>query len=314
MRKILLISLLILIISLAGCQFKRDVSVESLGAYIGGSTGLKFSFLENAPPEAVYDENQDEFDIAIMLENEGEYDIPSNKIISSLSGIRAEDFNVNNLNRVLSTSLDGKTISGGVAVRGSQDELIYEGAKYKHDLKADFSAKIIAHVCYEYKTDAITSLCLKRDVLRRGDAADTCSLENDALKLDVSSGPIQVSNTQQVPRSKNEIKLTFEVSNSGSGEVYDPSAFKNTCFGQEDQIDKVKVKVTSPADGLNIKCKTLGDSREGVVKLLDGKRSIDCSINTQSVQEITFETPVQIEVTYFYRNSISKDITVFAGE
>jgi len=313
-RKIILITLLVLLISLAGCQFKRETTAEPLGAYIGGTSGLSVDFQENAPPLEVYDENQDEFDIALLLENKGEHDIPPNKVIASLSGIRGEDFGISNLNKVLRSPLDGKTISQGAEVRGSQDELVFEGAKYRHNLKADFDAEILMHTCFQYMTHAITTVCLKRDVLKRTVEVDTCLVNNDVLNMDTSSAPIQVSDAAQASRGKNKIRLTFEVSNDGDGEVYTPTAFTNTCFGKEDERDKVRVKVSSPANGLNIRCRTMGDTSDGIVKLLDGKRSVDCEIDTRSLQEISFETPVQIDVSYFYRGLISQEIKVLSGE
>ena len=314
MKKILFVSLLIILLILAGCKLvKKESKNEPLGAYIGGKTGLSISFLEKAPPDEVYDNNQDEFDIGLRLENQGEYTVPPNKVIASLSGIRAEDFSISNLNNILSTSIESKTVRAGTEVRGSEEELVFEAAKYKHDLKADFTADIIVHTCYDYKTYAVTSACLKKDLLER-EVVDTCEVTNNALNYDSSSAPIQISNAAQIPRGKNSIKLTFDISNDGTGEVYLPNAFTNTCYGKEDSRDQVKVKVDSPAGKLSIKCKTLSDSSEGTVKLIDGKRTVDCTIDTGSVQDVSFENPVLIEVSYFYREYVSKKITVLAGE
>lgn len=314
MNKALFTSLIVLLIVLSGCQLvKKQATNEPLGAFISGTSGLSVSFLENAPPDSVYDNNEDEFDIDLILKNEGEYDIPSNKVIASLSGIRAEDFNIANLNRVLSTSIDGKTIRAKTEIKGGEEELIFESAKYKHDLKADFAADVIVHTCYNYMTNAITSVCLKKDLLERG-ISDTCESENSALNFDVSSAPVQISNVAQVPRGKSQLKLTFDISNDGKGEVYAPNAFTNTCYGKENLRDQLELTVDSPAGRLPIKCKTIGDTSKGIIKLIDGKRSIECNIDTTSLQEISFETPVLIDLNYFYRDYISKKITVLAAE
>ncbi len=314
MKKLLLISIIALLIILSGCKLvKKEATKEPLGAFISGKTGLQASFLKNAPPDQVYDNNQDEFDIGLLLKNDGEYDIPPNKVIASISGIRAEDFNIINLNNVLTVGIDGKTTRNEIEISGSEEELIFENVKYKHDLKADFTADVIVHTCYSYVTHAVASVCLKKDLLER-EVIDTCEVESSTVNYDVSSAPLQISNVAQVPRGKNQLKLTFDVSNDGSGEVYLPNAFSNTCYGGENARDQVKIKVDSPAGRLSVKCKTLGDSSEGPAKLIDGKRTIDCTIDTNSLQDISFETPVLIDVDYFYRESVSKKLTVLAGE
>lgn len=314
MKKILLMSLIALLIILSGCKLiKKDATKEPLGAFISGKTGLTASFLKNAPPDQVYDNNQDEFDIGLLLKNEGEYDIPPNKVIASISGIRAEDFNIPNLNNVLTVGVDGKTIRNTVEISGSEEELVFENVKYKHDLKADFATEVIVHTCYSYVTHSVASICLKKDLLER-EVIDTCEVESSAVNYDVSSAPVQISNIAQVPRGKNQLKFTFDVSNDGSGEVYLNNAFTNTCYGGENSRDQVKVNVDSPAGKLAVKCKTLSDASEGSLKLIEGKRTVDCTIDTSSLQDVSFETPVLIDVSYFYRESVSKKLTVLAGE
>lgn len=314
MKRILFVSLIILLIVLSGCKLiKKEAKNEPLGAFISGKTGLQASFLKNSPPDQVYDNNQDEFDIGLLLKNEGEYDIPPNKVIASISGIRAEDFNIPDLNKVLTVGIDGKTIRNNLEVPGSEEELTFEAVKYKHDLKADFATDVIVHACYSYVTHAVASVCLKKNLLER-DVIDTCEVENSAVNYDTSSAPVQVSNVIQVPRGKNQVKLTFDVSNGGSGEVYLSNAFTNTCYGGENLRDQVKINVDSPAGKLAVKCKTLSDASEGSLKLIEGKRTVDCTIDTSSLQDVSFETPVLIDVSYFYRESVSKKLTVLAGE
>src|SRR5574341_2180909 len=158
MKKLLLIGLIALLIILSGCKLiKKDATREPLGAFISGKTGLQASFLKNAPPDQVYDNNQDEFDIGLLLKNEGEYDIPPNKVIASISGIRAEDFNIPNLNSILTVGVDGKTIRNTVEISGSEEEIVFENVKYKHDLKADFATEVIVHACYSYVTHSVAS-------------------------------------------------------------------------------------------------------------------------------------------------------------
>ncbi|MCH9028907.1 MAG: hypothetical protein IH819_04680, partial [Bacteroidetes bacterium] len=88
--KIPLMIIMASIVFVVGCTGGSDDVVG--GAFVGGTGGLTIGFANDAPPDRVFDFDQDDnegedFDIIIEIENVGEFDIPENKVIVSLSGI-----------------------------------------------------------------------------------------------------------------------------------------------------------------------------------------------------------------------------------
>jgi len=76
---------------LTGCE-QTEETTNLDGPYVGGSEGLKFSFQEYEPPQIVLDDSQEDFFITLVVKNMGEYTIPEEGIIASLSGVDANAF------------------------------------------------------------------------------------------------------------------------------------------------------------------------------------------------------------------------------
>ena len=100
MRKGVFVLVLALALSLAvaGCQGGKSATSSSSTPFIGGSEGLRVSFVENAPPVEVLDNPLEKtkpgdrtqimkFDVILKLENVGEQDIAAlHRMASSASG------------------------------------------------------------------------------------------------------------------------------------------------------------------------------------------------------------------------------------
>src|SRR3989338_4838965 len=79
------------VLLIAGCDKASDSNNLSSKRFVGGDTGLKLSFSDD-PPTRVGDNSADEFDVVVVVENEGEHDIDDGKVIASLQGIDREAF------------------------------------------------------------------------------------------------------------------------------------------------------------------------------------------------------------------------------
>ena len=307
-----LVLILVLSLFIFGCQnTKKDT--QSLGIFIGGSEGLDFSFFENQPPIKVIDNNQEPFQIALKLQNKGEYTIPSNKIIASLSGINSEAFSLSSLNSRSNIPLEGKYKSGDQVVQSSPEELQFDEALYKYDLNADFPTSIRADVCYLYETKSVSKICLKKKPVDKT-IEDKCLINTDKVTTEVSSAPVKIKEVKQRSSSANAIKLTFTVINEGKGEVYGPETFTDKCSEVSQEKDKVLVEVFSASSQAGIKCSQLRDSNKGLIKLALKEKVINCDIPTTNLQEVAFEEPINIVLTYFYKSSTEKQITVVNSE
>ena len=313
-KKGVLILVILLSLFIVGCQTgtKKD-KTTSLGIFIGGTDSLDFTFIESQPPAKVLDNLQEPFFIGLKLQNKGEYEIPANKIITSLSGINQESFSLSSLNTKLTIPLEGKTKSGDQIIESSPEEIQFDQANYKHDLNANFPTSLRVDVCYEYKTKSISKVCLKKKAVEKV-LEDKCSVLSDSVVTETSSAPIQIKDVKQRSSAAQEIKLTFKIINQGKGDVYPPSTFIDKCVDVSGEKGKIHVEVTSPSAKVNIKCSQLQDSNKGITKLALGEKTISCDIPTADLQETAFEEPVSITLSYFYKGSIEKQITVLNSE
>ncbi len=296
---------------IGGCP-KKGVEREgkSLGVFAGGSEGLDISFVEDEPPDFVLDNNQDPFLITIKLTNKGEYTIPKDKIIATLSGISADAFGMGSLNTKLSYELEGKLKTDTEVLGGLTERLSFEQSKYKYDLDVDFPTSIYVDVCYQYQTKGFCRLCLKQIASERG-TDDLCDINNQNVAIDNSGAPIQIKNVKQMASGSNEIKVIFSIENKGDGEVYPPDQFSKICKRDLGNKGKLKVEVSTES-GVPVSCGRLSHGDRGLVKLSGKETTLVCNINTASVQTTAFEEPFNIKLTYFYKEGIGKKITVKA--
>ncbi len=308
-KKLILLVLIISVIFIIGCA-QEDELVS--GPFIGGTNGLEIEFVNNEPPDKVFDNNEEDFDITIRVENVGEFDILSNKVISTLSGIDTLDFGIGSPNKVLNFGLEGKEEFNGKAVNGEEGDLIYSDAKYKFDLGADFETVVRADVCYEYKTAATTKACIRRKATER-DTSDACSVNNENVQVENSGAPVQIEQVSTRTSGTNEVRLSFLVRNVASGIVYPPNTFSGSCGENDDKEDRLNLEVRIPSGRYKIICNQLGGAF-GEIKLIDNEKAITCRISTSSAPENPVEAPINIVASYFYRNAIQKTLIVEDSE
>jgi len=305
-----IILLLVASVFIVGCVQEDDLVT---GPFVGGTNGLTIGFGDNAPPDKVFDNNDEDFDIIIELENVGEFDILENKIIATLSGIDVRDFGIASASKSLDRRLEGKSEFRNEVVQGDKDEIIFEEAKYKFDLDADWQTTVRADICYEYQTRATTKACLKRKATDR-ESDDVCQINNQDVKIDNSGAPVQIEEVSSRSSGSNEVLISFVVRNTASGLVHPPGTFTNKCVKEEDEEDRLKLEVFSGSGRYNPKCSQLGDRNTGDLKLTNSQKIVRCRINTINAPENTVEEPINIRASYFYRNAISTDLIVEDSE
>jgi hypothetical protein len=309
-KRNIMLFLVFLMIFLVGCQKGSSTDSSSRGKiFISGNDGLSIAFDDEETPERIGDNSADEFDIVINVENNGEHDIESGKIIATLQGIDRDAFSLSSLSVKSDRELNGERRFRDRDEVGEEDELVFENAKYKFDLDADFSVTMRADVCYEYKTRAQGDICLKRNANERL-TNDVCDLDDSSVDIESSGAPVQVTKMTQRPSGSNKVSFTFDVEKKGSGDVFEPGTFTSVCNEQRDKKDRLKIRVTSASERISPSCNRLNGGSQGIVDLIDGKRTIKCDVSTSSLQEFAHTRPLKIELTYFYKDSEERSIIV----
>lgn len=309
-RGVTVFAILFLLISLAlaGCQ-GDDKKVRKLTNYIGGTDGLAIGFTKNAPPDKILDDKQEDFDVSLDIQNNGEYTILPGEIVATLSGIDREAFSLPSLNAKNMFQLERKINDRGVVRNGGRNDLAFGLATYRDDLAADFTTDMVADVCYKYRTVAVSGVCLKKDTLQLK-TTDACLIDNDKVEFENSGAPVQVSNVFTRKAGKNSVKVSFVIENKGSGEVFVPGTFTDSCSGHEKDEARLHVSLASPSPRITFRCDLFNNAAAGDVKLYDKKREISCIIDTAGLQETSYEALVNIQIDYVYRNAIFKTITI----
>lgn len=306
------LAVLAAVILLVGCTGGGGSGTKTLTSYVGGDQGLSIEFNEDEPPKEVLDNDEESFFVSLVLKNEGEYTIKRNEIIASLSGISKDDFGLSSLDAENEFELLRKVKDGSTVREGDTDILEIGKGKYKDDLAADFTTTLVADVCYTYRTVAAASLCLKRDTIQHTlkGRRDACDINNENIKVESSGAPVQVTSLRERASGSNEITFSFLVENKGSGDTYEPNTYTSTCSGKEGEEGKAYIKVTSPSGKFSFRCRDVDDRAEGEIRLINGKKTVSCSLDTNSLQETAFEGRVNVEIDYQYRDAIKQDITV----
>jgi len=304
-----IILVLLIVIFIMGCDTSDSSTTKTGKVYIGGEDGLSVEFDEDAPPDEVMDNSEETFPIRLKVKNDGEYTIPKGGIISSLSGISKDDFDLSSLHATSDFTLRREELTTGA--EGDENILDFDDAKFVNDLAADFETTIFADVCYKYKTRAATSICLKKDTVQTMKRRDACDIRNDVTDYENSGAPLQVTSIKQYPGGSNRVTFTFVIENKGDGDCYVSNQFSDKCLlDDESKLTEIDVSLSSSTRNVDAKCDLFDGSSSGTVKLFNGKRTITCYIDTGSLQETAYEGRINIDLDYFYRVVVKKDIIV----
>lgn len=299
--------IVIAFVIVSGCQqlgFGRQTTPETKPAtFIGGTQGLEIAFSEDQPPDVVLDNNQESFQVSVLIRNKGEYDIPANNLIASLSGIVQSTFGLASLNTKNDFEIYGVAKEGEAAVPGAEEIISFGQASFKTDLPGDTTFTLRADVCYNYQTKAVTKVCLKKEPLKPDKIGAVCQIASD-LAVENSGAPIHVENVRESTVGGKKVKITFRVVNKGLGAVFEPNTFTNACVGQEEKKDQLKLTATNPERSFAIECPVLNNANAGTIKLVNKVKDVTCTMDTTNMQDVTFQDLIIVQLDYMYRQAV----------
>ena len=298
----MIIILFVFVIFASGCKKGEQQTIEK--PFIGGTDGVLISFMEGFPPDKVYDMGQNPFNIDVQLRNNGEWEVPKDKIRVTIKGISPTDFGKTASDFVKNPNEDllKKRITSGTIVDGTTTHIIFSGLNYKGEVAGDTHLTIRAEECYDYGTTATTLLCIKKNLLEEG---GVCS-PNEQKTIFSSSAPLQITNFIESPAGKGKIQFVFTISHVGTGAVYKEGSW---CDDNILNQNKVYVNVDTGI-GNGAYCGTLigGSGHDGEITLYNGEATIMC---TQDIStESDYEKPIMITLKYAYKDHVTTDLTV----
>lgn len=318
MKKLIVFIFLLLFVVGCGKNESGDVIGPKETPFVGGKTGVVMSFMEGAPPDEIFDDQQYPFSIVLKLENKGEHDISAGDGYVKIVGINPIDFGKTDadLKQDLPEDIKGtRKNSEGDVVNGDTRTIEFNELNYIPDVTGNFDGpRIRTELCYDYKTKTSTQICVKGDLLHDSETKEICSVSEDKTTYN-SGGPVHITEFKEAPLGSDKIQVSFKVEHVG--DVNDRIFKKETeCNYKVTNIDKNKVwvEVTSDINGNKASCSGLqepnADNSAGYVTLWDMKpRTVVCSIDVSNIDGV-FEELFTVDLDYRYMQFIEKTILV----
>jgi hypothetical protein len=312
-RTLLVIISLTLTLLIAGCGGSSDSgSPSSSTPFIGGKTGLLAEFIEGAPPDFTFDNAASPFSVVVKLENAGEDDVPVTDAFVKVVGINPDEFATTRaqLQKNIPNQLDGaKKTSEGDVIKGGQTTVEFTDLRYTPNIPGNAERTIRADVCYNYRTQAVTTVCVREELLDQQNRQSVCEVSGDKPVFNWGA-PLHVTNVKENPLGADKIQLTFTVEHVGDVKDDFFSVSTAACDASLTNPERNRVFVTVLSDIRGVKGPQTTDKSEGFVRLFNkAPRLVTCSYDLSGVSG-DFEDDVIIELHYKYLQSIQKSLLI----
>lgn len=302
-KKLNLIFVLLFVFLLSGCNLSmfNGNKVNEQDFRIGNE-GITISFLPNAPPTEIYEENP--FSIGILLKNEGAHETRNG--IASFS-IEDEYVEIQNPENSIRFNLKGKSVS---MPSGEQEtKFIKANTKKIEGQSQERESVIIASLCYPYKTIVDASVCVDTDLYGLREMQKACYVRD--ISLSTQGAPVAVTKIEpkMLPAENDDYirpQFIISVKNVNNGDIIRKEKVDDACSSSSIGIDDLNViKVKAELSGQRLECSP------SPLKLKNDKDSIRCVLEEGIPKDRgTYTSPLQIELEYGYMNSISKTFLI----
>ncbi|MEM4397431.1 MAG: hypothetical protein QW757_02270 [Candidatus Woesearchaeota archaeon] len=304
-----LILVFVLLVLIYSCE-QQTQNTGKETPYIGGQSGLSVQFMDDAPPAEVFDRGQFPFNIEVKLLNNGEADIKKEDVLIKISGLNPSDFGKTQ-DFFIKNGIDEDILAmykdyEGNIIKPSDVIVSFPGLNFKDALPGNFKTKVRAEVCYNYKTEASTTGCIKPNPSRET-PNDICMI-NEKKPIYNSAAPIQIESFEEISSGTDKVRYLFKIKHVGTGKVYSP---KSKCPESRETFNKIYFKLEFPGEtSIDFTCSGLegGQGKEGYVILRDGEATVRCT--QVQTSNIVFNQRMQITLTYDYLESSDKDLLV----
>ncbi len=264
--------------------------------FIGGTGGITINFEKDSPPPEVTDDGSFAFNAIARLKNDGEFRVAKDDVKLNLLGFDAADFGstLSDMSEVTpDDDLEPKKIDAeGSIIEGTTTFATFpkSGKDFipkKFPGNTEFTFRTEA--CYHYNTDSNTKLCILRDMIN--ERPNSICKPGGSKQVYTSSAPVQILNFRESVVGKDKISFSFDVVLSGNVDIFWSNAGTKPSSGFDAACPKdprkrrpvensVGVELKEiPVDPIfiNLKCGGLDGTFKGVVRLINGRRTITCT-------------------------------------
>ena len=291
--------------------------------YHVGSKGMEISFLEQAPPNEVYENSS--FNVNVIVENRGAYDVVEDK--AGIISIGYDPFYMQ-LSEFEQTE-QVQASANSLLVKGIQ---LYGKSQYHPTGDINYfsfsnfqsrsvmgqrekpSTKIFASLCYPYVTVFASQVCVDLSAIGENLRKQVCTQKD--LSLTDQGAPVAITQIEvdNQPAGKAVVRpvYTIHIVNKGSGTVvspsYDAAEFERVCsFQGLERGDFNTVKINAMlSESTQLECSP------NPVRLFEGEGFTRCQVSDENlvIGHQNFETSLNINISYVYLTSVSKEIEI----
>ena len=314
-----LVILIVLILVVSGCNSRRTDKGSSSNReidYRTGTDGLELVLPVDTPTE-IYEGDRD---VRFLVEVRNKGAFPQSDEIGNFGGklwIGGYDENILTIYPRIGTS-----ISQGVELVGNElegkspynEEGGYSAIEFRIDARTlpegvpSYNPKLIITASYFYQTIANPVVCIDPEPRSTRIREKICDID-DSISVGSQGGPITITKVEQDVTS-NDFLFKIYISNDGDGLVIRKGDIGNNPNEGSDrrELDNVKLEDVSAGNVRMTQCRpSIGSD----VHLIEDKGYIFCRLDKTVAAEKTYETPLNIRLSYGYTSSVEKEIKVF---
>jgi len=314
----LILFLFMLLLFAAGCKSKQDNNFTDWESV--GTEGLTINFLQNFPQDKyVVSESKEAISVILDIKNRGSFPEQDKQNLLDAGRVYLSGFD----DKIIVMKEKWKGLSGlylpgssPINPEGGFDTLELEGDIIADNIMVEqYEPTILATICYPYATKAGPSVCVDPYPFdeRQG---KVCKIGSQTLTS--QGAPIAITKIDQ-EASSNKIQFKISINNVGEGDVTRPgSSVLGKCNpdGNErlgrDDFDRVEL-VSVKAGSMPLTCGPFSDGSDNLIRLFEGGGFVICTLDMKSGLVSTnsaFTTPLNIELNYNYRSTVSKQVRI----
>ena len=285
---------LISVVIISGCTTEEE---PEEGTYLGGTQGVTVDFDEGAPLNSF--EKDDSVPFRLKLKNEGEYDVPLDSVRVQLLNMNFNSWSgLDGAYKVVTGDLPGKSKNFPVAseLTPSLGESQYTGT-----IVSSQKITVNARVCYPYKTEVFSEVCIDSRRNRDLDGDVVCDYTGEkVISGSVSGAPVQVTSITEEFLGSDKLQFLITIDNVANGDVLKKDS---ECSFNPSDLGLVYIDMP---DHYTCRFQT-GTGSEGYIDIGEGAKTIYCETDARDKH---FEDNLVFSLDYKYLDRTSKEIEI----
>ncbi|HJN56377.1 MAG: hypothetical protein QF436_02655 [Candidatus Woesearchaeota archaeon] len=312
-NKVLIVFFILLLIAVSACNPEARKKKSTDG--VKGTNGLIIKFVENSPQDSyLMDEEEEDIFISLEVRNKGAYPEEDEQNVLSRGQVYLGGFDKTIIEMDdISKRLNAGFLTGlsSINPEGGFDTMEFEGVIEPYTIVDKYEPTILATLCYPYTTKASPSVCI--DPFPFDDKQKkVCKIGSQALSS--QGAPIMVTSVDQ-EASSSRMQFKINIKNVGNGDAVRFSSLEKCDPSGDERIDRDdidRVELVNVRAGLSsLTCGPFADNRRNI-RLYNNEGFVICTLDRADFEDANsaYTTPLNIELRYGYRSTISKKIKI----